>query len=131
MLTIQAAAEAAGLKVSTLRFYEREGLVAAGLRTGAGYRQYSNTEVRQLRFIRRAQELGFALEEIRRFLQISSMGPIQDEAALGLAHAKLDDLARRIDDLSRVRQALQSLLDGSHDPCTGCPVLSALADPRP
>jgi len=128
MLTIHAAAEAAGLKISTLRFYERQGLVEAGRRSSAGYRQYSVNEVRQLRFIRRAQELGFALEEIRRFLQLASLGPPQDDEALRLGRAKLDDLGRRIEDLSRMRQALLSLMDGTHDQRLGCPVLSSLAD---
>jgi DNA-binding transcriptional MerR regulator len=128
MLTIQAAANAAGVKISTLRFYERQGLVEAGRRSSAGYRQYSLTEVRQLRFIRRAQELGFALEEIRRFLQLSALGPPQDEEAVRLGMAKLEDLSQRIADLSRMREALRSLMEGTHDQKLGCPVLSALAD---
>jgi len=102
--------------------------VEAGRRSSAGYRQYSVNEVRQLRFIRRAQELGFALEEIRRFLQLASLGPPQDDEALRLGRAKLDDLGRRIEDLSRMRQALLSLMDGTHDQRLGCPVLSSLAD---
>jgi DNA-binding transcriptional MerR regulator len=54
----------AGVNAQTLRYYERRGLVGANRRTGSGYREYGPNAVRQVRFIRRAQDLGFTLDEI-------------------------------------------------------------------
>lgn len=129
MMTITAAARAAGLKISTLRFYERQGLVPAASRTGSGYRQYSGEEVRRLRFIKRAQELGFSLEEVGRFLQLSARGlpPPGELAQMGMER-KLEELDRRIEDLQRVRVAIGSLLTGAFDERLGCPIIGALAD---
>lgn len=129
MMTITAAARAAGLKVSTLRFYERQGLVPAAARTDAGYRQYSGEEVRRLRFIRRAQELGFSLEEVGRFLHLSARGlPAPNELTQLGIEAKLGELDQRIEDLQRVRVALASVLAGAVDERLGCPIIGALAD---
>lgn len=127
-MNITAAAHAAGVKVSTLRFYEREGLLLAGSRSLAGYRQYSPAQVRQLRFIRRAQDLGFTLQEIRQFLDLSGQGRVESEAVQHYGTAKLADLTQRITDLQRMHRALTSLLDGSHASGSECPVIAALAD---
>ena len=63
--TIGALAQAAGVNLETIRFYERSGLLPAPQRSAAGYRHYQAMDVRRLRFIRRGRELGFSLEEIR------------------------------------------------------------------
>ena len=70
-LTTGPLAGASGVAVSTLRFYERQGLLEPDGRSGGGYRQYSPDSVRRVRFIRRAQELGFTLREVREVLALS------------------------------------------------------------
>ncbi|MEO8747579.1 MAG: MerR family transcriptional regulator, partial [Rhodanobacter sp.] len=70
-LTIGAVATRAGVRIDTIRFYEREGLLAEPVRRASGYRQYDAAAVAQLRFSRRAEVLGFSLQEIRDLLALS------------------------------------------------------------
>ncbi|MCT7094655.1 MerR family transcriptional regulator, partial [Salmonella enterica] len=67
-MTIGAVARRVGVAIDTIRYYEREGLLPEPLRRASGYRSYDEGAVRQLRFIRRAKDLGFTLEEIRDLL---------------------------------------------------------------
>ena len=71
VLNIGKVAKACDVSVQAIRYYEREGLLEAPSRTASGYRQYSSAAVKRLRFIRRAKELGFTLDEIRNLLAIS------------------------------------------------------------
>ena len=67
-LTIGTVAKRAGVAIDTIRFYEREGLLPEPLRRASGYRSYNESAISRLRFIRRAKDLGFTLEEIRDLL---------------------------------------------------------------
>ena len=71
-MTIGAVARRVGVAIDTIRYYEREGLLPEPLRRASGYRSYDEGAVRQLRFIRRAKDLGFTLEEIRDLLALSA-----------------------------------------------------------
>lgn len=120
-------ARSAGVPVSTVRFYERRGLVAPAERSAAGYRFFDDDDAVRVRFLKRAQELGFTLAELGVMLQLSRQrGVIRGDVEVA-ARAKLDEIDGRIADLQRVRGAISSLLD---DPCAGpdepCPVVSAL-----
>jgi MerR family copper efflux transcriptional regulator len=127
-LTIGQVARRAGLGVETVRYYEREGLLAAPARRPSGYRAYPEEVVARLRFIRRAKELGFTLREIKDHLELSA-DPATTRAELrGRAEEKVTDVEARIADLTRVRDALRALAaacDG-HGPLDGCPILHAL-----
>jgi len=127
-LTIGQVARRAGLGVETVRYYEREGLLAAPDRRPSGYRAYPEGVVARLRFIRRAKELGFTLREIKDLLELTA-DPATTRAELrGRAEAKVADVEARIADLTRVRDALRDLAsqcDG-HGPLDGCPILHAL-----
>ena len=91
-------ARSVGIKVVTIRFYEAEGLVPAPARTAAGYRDFAPDVIARLRFIRRAQELGFTLPELRAFLALSD-GRVPSRAEVeAAALEKLDELARGIVD---------------------------------
>jgi DNA-binding transcriptional MerR regulator len=122
MLTSDLAA-AARVPVSTIRFYERRGLIAEPDRSPGGYRRYPEATAARVRFIARAKALGFTLSEIAGFLELSDRGgpPPVD----GFVHERLADLDRRVDDLLRVRAALATLAD--RPPRAGeCPVIDAL-----
>lgn len=121
-------AKAAGVNLQTIRFYEREGLLPAPKRTLSGYRQYSDEAVRIIRFIKRAQELGFTLREAKELLKLRSAGPRRAGAARLAAESKLEDIDEKIRDLNAMRAALSSLVETCA--CAGgpvsCPILEAI-----
>jgi len=121
-------AERAGLHVETLRYYERRGLLAPPARSADGYRAYPPDAVRVVRFIKRAQEVGFALDDITELLHLARGGPDACDAAQSLACARLEDLNRRIADLTSMRDALASLIQTCERPPgrRECPLIHAL-----
>lgn len=130
-LTIGKVAKASGLSVETIRYYEREGLLLPTGRSASGYRYYAESSVQRLRFIRRAKQLGFTLVEIRNLLVLSEGRGDQSEIK-ALTQDKLTIIEQRIEDLQRMRAALQSLAER----CPGqgciddCPIIAALNDER-
>jgi len=127
-LTIGQVARRVGIGVETVRYYEREGLLAEPARRPSGYREYPAEAVDRLRFIRRAKELGFTLREIKDLLELAADPDTTRAEVRGRAEAKVADVEARIADLTRVRDALRALAaacDG-HGPLDGCPILHAL-----
>jgi len=119
-------AKRAGVGIDTVRYYERNGLLAARTRLASGYRRYGELEISRLRFIRRAQALGFTLKEIRELLTLSAQ---RDVARVKrTAQAKLADVEERIVALERMRQGLSSLIAAcpGHGRAADCPILKAL-----
>jgi len=135
-LTIGKLAKQADLGVETLRYYERRGLIEPRGRTESGYRFYSNDARRRLRFIRRAQALGFSLDEIAELLSLSDRPERSAAEVKRLARAKIADIETRIHDLERMRSALSVLEEqcpGHAGTTAECPILAALnqRDPEP
>ena len=127
-LTIGEVAKAAEVGIETVRFYEREGLIAEPPRRQSGYRQYPPDTVRRLRFIRRAKELGFTLKEIGELLDLRvdparSCGDVRT-----LAKAKMADIEAKMLDLARIQAALTELVRTcrGRGPTSTCPILDAL-----
>lgn len=119
-------ARQAGVGIDTVRYYERNGLLAPAARLPSGYRRYAQAEVARLRFIRRAQALGFSLKEIRELLALSSR---RDVARVRRsAQAKLADVEQRISELARIRAGLATLIAAcpGHGQAEDCPILQAL-----
>jgi Hg(II)-responsive transcriptional regulator len=100
----------AGVNAETLRYYERRGLLTEPPRTPGGYRDYPPTTVELLRFIKRAQQLGFTLDEVEELLHLDSGGPDSCEAARALAERRRADLQARIRDLQRMHDSLAELV---------------------
>ena len=100
----------AGVHAETLRYYERRGLLEEPPRTAGGYRDYPVSAVGLLRFVKRAQELGFTLDEVEELLHLDDGGPDSCDAARGLAERRRDDLASRIADLQRMHDSLSDLV---------------------
>lgn len=129
-LTIGKLASAAGVNPQTIRYYEREGLFPAPPRTAAGYRQFGPDELRRLRFIRRAQGLGFSLDEIRDFLALRVHDPRSCASVERRVEIKIQATERKIQELN----ALLKALNGLRAACSArrrtadCPILEALAD---
>ena len=118
----------AGINAETLRYYERRGLLAEPPRTAGGYRDYPAAAVDLLRFIKRAQELGFTLDEVEELLHLDHGGPDSCDAARALAQARRADLEARIADLTRMRDSLTDLITTCELPRAErrCPLLTAI-----
>ena len=116
-----------GVNTETLRYYERRGLLTEPPRTPGGHRDYPVSALRMLRFVKRAQELGFTLDEIGQLLHLDSD---QCAGARRLAERRRDELAARIRDLQWMHDTLDQLTtacDGEHD----CTLLEAIdAEPQ-
>jgi Hg(II)-responsive transcriptional regulator len=123
----------AGVNGETLRYYERRGLLDEPPRTSGGYRDYPDAAVGLLRFIKRAQELGFTLDEVEELLHLDGGGPDGCDAARALAEARKADLEARIADLQRMRDSLADLVATCDLPRTdrSCPLLAAIATQPP
>ncbi len=125
-------AKLAGVSIDTVRYYEKTGLIAPAARLQSGYRRYGDLQLSRLRFIRRAQELGFSLKDIRELLGLSRQ---RDVARVKrAAQAKLTDIDRRIVALQSVRDGLSHLVEAcpGHGSAADCPILNALgADEEP
>ncbi len=106
-LLIGQIAKLAGVKSDTVRFYERTGLLPRPTRTAAGYRAYDETAARQLRFVRKAQALGFSLDEIRRILSLRGGGRKTCDRVLAIAEATLEETERRLAELQTFRDDLK------------------------
>jgi MerR family copper efflux transcriptional regulator len=119
-------AKRASVGIDTVRYYERAGLLAPQSRLPSGYRRYSGLELARLRFIRRAQGLGFTLKEVRELLALSAQRDVG--RVKRSAQAKLTDVARRIAELEKVRAALSKLITAcpGHGRAADCPILQAL-----
>jgi MerR family mercuric resistance operon transcriptional regulator len=122
-----------GVNTETLRYYERRGLLQEPPRTSGGYRDYPSSVVHLLRFIKRAQELGFTLDEVEELLHLDAGGPDSCDAARALAEARRADLDARIADLERMRTSLTELIATCERPPDrrSCALLEALEDHPP
>lgn len=119
-------AKRAGVGIDTVRYYERNGLLAPSVRLSSGYRRYGQLELARLRFIRRAQALGFTLREINALLDLSEQRNVAQVKRS--AQVKLADIDERIAALQRVRQGLATLIEDcpGHGRSADCPILQAL-----
>jgi len=127
-LTTGKLAKHGGVNLESIRFYEREGLLPKAPRTRSGYRLFSDESVRRIRFIKRAQELGFTLREIKELLALRFDSSSSCAEVRSGAEAKLRDIDQKICDLKRMKKALAHLIAA----CPGrgatseCPILETL-----
>ncbi len=133
LLTRGKVAKKTGVGLETLRFYERVGLIEPPDRTASGYRDYSPTVVDRIRFIQKAKRLGFSLREVRALLQLSSDSAARCLDVRRRAEAKIAEIKTKIQDLERIRECLEGLVEqcrGSQ-PVQRCSFLEALESDRP
>jgi MerR family mercuric resistance operon transcriptional regulator len=124
MKTGEVAAQA-HVNSQTLRYYERRGLLPKPARSASGYRDYGDDAVRMVRFVKRAQQLGFTLDGIEDLLHLVGGGPDSCDEARAMARSRIDDLQLRIDELARMRDALTRLIETCGDTRAErqCPIL--------
>lgn len=126
-------AKASGVRIDTLRYYEKEGLIKPASRTESGYREYDANAVEQMRFILKAKALGFSLQEIRELLSLRldrenrPCSEVKD-----LAQAKLVKIEEKIAGLQGMHRILKRISDaccGGPEPAIHCSILDALERP--
>ena len=125
-------AKATGVTAETIRFYEREGVIPAPKRQGQGrYRLYDEAEARRLRFVRRARDLGFGLDEVRELMELADGDPDEPcDDVDGLVRRHMAEIDLKVARLTALRSELKRLVSGC-DPRAGsrdCGLLSALND---
>lgn len=127
-LTISQVAKAAEVGVETIRFYEREGLIAEPPRRQSGYRQCPPDTVRRVRFIRRAKDLGFSLKEIGELLALRVDPNTTCADVRAMARAKITDIETKISELDRIKAVLERFARScrGRGPTTECPILDML-----
>jgi len=127
-LTIGDAARASGVTAKMIRHYESIGLVREPRRTEAGYRLYSEQDVRVLQFIHRGRALGFSLDQIRDLLALWEDNHRASADVRAMAQAHIAELNRKIADMEAMRRTLESLAASCHgDARSDCPILDDLA----
>lgn len=129
MMTIKQVADATGVSPDTLRYYEREGLLAPPVRAANGYRQYDVQAVRRVRFVRTAQSIGFSLEEIQALLFLKGDNRACCRDVRGLAIAKRKELQEKIHVMQAMNAALNELITVCNEDLRNldeCPILGAL-----
>jgi MerR family mercuric resistance operon transcriptional regulator len=130
-LTIGKLANSAGINLETIRYYERIGLMPEPGRTEKGHRNYAAAHLRRLTFIRRARELGFAIEDIRALLALAEPGRVSCGEVQKIAARHLHNVRSKLADLARMEQLLAKTVGqcgGSG--ASACPVLEMLDPPQ-
>ena len=127
-MTIGRLASAAGVNVETIRFYQRSGLIDEPARLHGGYRTYGEEDIRRIRFIKRAQLLGFTLDEITSLLKLEG-----SQACIGtrdLAARKLAMVESKLADLQAMKIALTGMVArcDNEERDEWCPIIQALID---
>ena len=111
MLKIGEVSRRSGVGVEALRFYEKGGLLDSPARTGSGYRVYGEEVLERLAFIKRAQALGFSLDEIKRIIEDARKGESPCEEVREIVRRRMAELDERLREMQRYRKELQSTLD--------------------
>jgi MerR family mercuric resistance operon transcriptional regulator len=126
-LTIGQLAKRAGVNLETIRYYERRSLLPKPARRASGYRQYPPNAVARIRFIKRAQELGFSLNEIAELLSLRVEAQTACNEVQQIVEIKVADIEQKIEGLQRMQQILINLLHHCQmrQETEECPILAA------
>lgn len=128
-MRIGQAASRAGVGVETVRFYEHKGLIEQPPRPhGGGYRDYPAETVRRIKFVRRAQQIGFSLAEISELLQLQARRDTDCADVRARARAKRAEVQAKIDDLAKIGEALDGLIAAcpGAGPVADCSIMEAI-----
>ena len=117
-------AKLAGVGAESLRFYEQQGLIEKPARNEAGYRIYDGGDLERLQFIRRAQDLGFSLQDIKQLLQLTGNIKTPRKTVRDFAEARLVVIRRKISDLQAMEKSLSRLVAqcSGKGALQGCPI---------
>jgi MerR family copper efflux transcriptional regulator len=129
-MTVGSLAKEVGVKIDTIRYYERRGLLPKPSRTDSGYRTFTQASVERLRFIRQAQALGFTLAEINQLLTLRINPGTTCRDVRKRAEAKIADIEQKIQSLYGMKRALQRLVSScvANVPANQCSFLANLSE---
>lgn len=118
-----------GIGIESLRFYERKKILSKPARTQSGYRLYEESQVQRLRFVKKAQVLGFTLEEIRELLDLVENSRLKCGTVKTLAEEKIREVELKITDLKNLKDALVNLTSqcDSEKSIRQCPIIESLS----
>lgn len=125
-LTIGQVAKEANVNIETIRYYERRGLISEPPRTESGYRKFPQEVVKDITFIKRTQDLGFTLEEIKNLLAASYDETFRSEEMHHFATSKMKEIETKIHDLHQMKTLLEDLAEkcpGSGISKRECPII--------
>jgi len=124
-MTIGVLARSAGVNIETIRYYQRRGLIGTPRKPLGGVRRYDAGTLAQLRFIKRAQQLGFSLREIRELL---ALGEQSCSDTRRIAERRLTDIETRLSDLKNMRRLLTRLIrECAAGRAAACPIVQSLS----
>jgi Hg(II)-responsive transcriptional regulator len=126
IMRMSQAATEAGVNVQTIRYYERRGLLPRPPRLTSGYRELERDTIRRVRFIKRAQELGFTLDEVAQLLRLRAARPHNRARVRAIAERRLDQIEQKIAQLRALRKTLRTLVDQCREgTALDCPIIEA------
>jgi len=126
-MRIGAAAEQAGVNVQTLRYYERRGLLPRPPRRDSGYREFPDEAVRIVRFIKRAQDLGFSLDEVEELIRLRNDKRRDRARVRAIAERRVRQIEGKLAELQAMKKALAHLVHCCRGGATlECPIIEAL-----
>ena len=129
-MNIGEASKRSGLPAKTIRYYEETGLITPPARAENGYRDYSETDVHKLRFVRHSRGLGFSVDECAQLLSLYEDKARQSADVKAIAEKHLTYIDAKILELQELRSTLHHLINNCHgDGRPDCPILEGLADP--
>lgn len=125
-LKISQVAKEAGVNIETVRYYERLGLILVPPRTESGYRLFPSETVERIKFIKRAQDLGFTLSEIKILLVSSDNEDFDCREVQQFARQKLEEIESKIRSLEEIKSILQDLSNRcpGQGPISKCPIIN-------
>ena len=130
-MKIGAAAERSGVNVQTLRYYERRGLLPSPPRRPSGYREFPDDAVRSGRFVTRAQDLGFSLDEVEELLRLRNDKRRDRVRIRAVAERRVRQVEQKIAELRGMKKALSHLIHCCREGSTlNCPIIEALDQPK-
>lgn len=126
-LTIKKVALKSDVGIEPIRFYERKGLITPIYRSAAGYRFFSDLTIKRIRFIKRAQALGFSLSDIKELLSLSQSSLNARQEVYQKTIQKIDLVSEKIEELKKIKHSLEKLVDccKGQGPIEECPIIEA------
>ena len=127
-MTVGDVANLAGVNVQTVHYYERRGVIPTPARNESNYRVYGPETVSRIRFVQRAQELGFSLKDIRDLLTLRASPRSRCDQVRRRAELKIQDIDEKIRTMRAMRKALSKVVGecSGSGPITECPILESL-----